>query len=214
MKTLAHELTDFLHRPDPDVRIKLLSKELYSTLELIVHVAKPTALHKVREIMWIRYATARATILSPLWRNFFSDLNREVFSTDPLLTELINKSIMDHLIETPFPAKLEARTSCTPPIELNKQEENIIRYACGYVCIHLRRRFLNSKSDKAVDFIECLDKMREQHDDTSSTTSSLDYTQEWTKRVNRGGLFIISDEAYRFLSLWSWLQELSFQTTC
>ena len=64
--------------------------------------------------------------------------------------------------------------------------------------MHLRRRFLNSKSDKAVDFIECLDKMREQQVDTSFTISSLEYTQEWTKRVNRGGLFIISDEAYRF----------------
>ena len=40
--------------------------------------------------------------------------------------------------------------------------------------------------------------MREQHDDTSSTTSFLEYTQEWTKKVNRGGLFLISDEAYRF----------------
>ena len=148
--------------------------------------------------MWIRYATARTTILPPLWRNFLSELNCEVFSTDPLLTELINESIMDHLIETSFPAKQEARTSCTPPVELNKEEENIIRYACGYVCMHLRRRFLSSKNDKAVDFIECLDKMREQHDDTSSTTSFLEYTQEWTKKVNRGGLFLISDEAYRF----------------
>ena len=64
--------------------------------------------------------------------------------------------------------------------------------------MHLRRRFLSSKSDKAIDFIECVDKMREQHDDTSSTTSFLEYTQEWTKKVNRGGLFIISDKAYRF----------------
>ena len=181
-------------------KLQLFSKELYSTLESIVHVAKTTALHKAREIMWIRYATARATILPPLWRNFISELDCEVFSTDPLLTELINEGIMDHLIETSFPAKLEARTSCTPPIELNKEEENIIHYACGYVCMHLRRRFLNSKSDKAVDFIECLDKMRQQQDDTSST-SSLEYTQEWTKRVNRGGLFIISDEAYKFFYL-------------
>ena len=88
---------------------------------------------------------------------------------------------MDHLIETSFPAILEARTSYTPPKELNKEEENIIRYVCGYVCMHLRRRFLNSKSDKGVDFIECLDKMREQQDDTSSTTSSLEYTESGLK---------------------------------
>ena len=88
---------------------------------------------------------------------------------EPLLTRLINEGIMDHLIETSFPAKLKTRTNCTLPIELNKDEENIIRYAFGYVCMHLRRRFLSSKSEKVVDFIECLDKMREQHDDESSS---------------------------------------------
>ena len=36
---------------------------------------------------------------------------------------------MNHLIETSFLAKIEARISCTPPIELNKEEEYIIRYA-------------------------------------------------------------------------------------
>ena len=60
-----------------------------------------------------------------------------------------------------------------------------------------RRLAYSSKSDKAVDFIECLDKKREQHDDISFT-SFLEYTQEWTKKVNKGGLFIISVEAYRF----------------
>ena len=29
-------------------------------------------------------------------------------------------------------------------------------------------------------------------------TSFLAYTQEWIKKVDRGGLFVISDEAYRF----------------
>ena len=72
---------------------------------------------------------------------------------EPVLTKLINKGIMDHLRETSFPAKLKTRTNCTLSMELNKDEENIIRYACGYVCMHLRRRFLSSKSKKVVDFI-------------------------------------------------------------
>ena len=32
------------------------------------------------------------------------------------------------------------------------------------------------------------------------TSSLLDYTKEWVERVNRGGLFIISDEAYRLFA--------------
>ena len=87
-----------------------------------------------------------------------------------LLTKLINKGIMDHLRETSFPAKLETRTNCMLPMELNNDEENIICYACGtYVCMHLRSRFLSYKSETVVEFIECLDKIREQHDDESSS---------------------------------------------
>ena len=89
---------------------------------------------------------------------------------EPLLTKLINEGIMDHLRETSFPAKLKTRTNCTLPTELNIDEENIIRYPCGmYVCMHLRRKFLSSKREKIVEFIECLDKMRERHDDESSS---------------------------------------------
>ena len=130
-------------------------------------------------------------MLPPLWRKFFSELSCEVYSTKPLLTELVNESIMDHLIETSFSAKLE--TSCgIPPMELtlNKDEENIIRYTCGYVCMHLRKKL----AVIVTNFIECLDKMREQHDDESSsiqpTASFLEYTQEWTTKVNRRGLVI------------------------
>ena len=53
VKTLAHELADFLCQPDPEVQTKLqlFSKELYSTLESTVNIA--AALHKAREQMWI-----------------------------------------------------------------------------------------------------------------------------------------------------------------
>ena len=50
VKTLAHELADLLHRPEPAVQTKLqlFSKKLYATLQSTVHFLKPTALHKVR----------------------------------------------------------------------------------------------------------------------------------------------------------------------
>ena len=107
---------------------------------------------------------------SSMVKEYFSELNCEEYSVEPLLTKLTNKGIMDHLREISFPAKLKTRTNCILPMELNKDEENIIRYACGmYVCMHSRRRFLSSKRKKVVDFIECLDKMREQNDDESSS---------------------------------------------
>ena len=40
--------------------------------------------------------------------------------------------------------------------------------------------------------------MRHSDDDTSPTTSFLDYTREWEFKINRGGLFIVSDGACNF----------------
>ena len=52
--------------------------------------------------------------------------------------------------------------------------------------------------EKAAQFVECLSNM---HSD-GPTSSLLDYTKEWVERVNRGGLFDVSDEAYRlFVSI-------------
>ena len=151
-------------------KLQLFAKELYATLQLAVNFSKPAALYKAREQMWIQYTTIKATILPPLSKNFFSELNCEEYSVEPLLIKLINEGIMDHLRETSFPVKLKTRTNCTLPTELNKDEENIICNPCGmHVCMHLRRRFLSSKIEKIVEFIECLDKMRERHDDESSS---------------------------------------------
>ena len=58
----------------------------------------------------------------------------------------------------------------------------------------LKRKFLKVKSEKSAQFVECLSRM----ENDGPTTSFLDYTQEWVKKVNRGGLFVVSDEAYRF----------------
>ena len=81
---------------------------------------------------------------------------------------------------------------------LTKDEENILRYACGYVGMKLYQRFLKTLGEKAAQFVECLSNM---HSD-GPTSSLLDYTKEWVEKVNRGGLFDISDEDYRlFISI-------------
>lgn len=56
----------------------------------------------------------------------------------------------------------------------------------------LHRKFLKVPGEKAAQFVECIDHM---HADGTSE-SLLQYTREWVERVNRGGLFDVSDEAY------------------
>ena len=60
--------------------------------------------------------------------------------------ELANKSIIDCLIKETFPQFETARA--TPTIETTKDEEEIFQYACGYIAIKLKERFLKLKRQK------------------------------------------------------------------
>jgi len=45
------------------------------------------------------------------------------------------------------------------------------------------------RGDKAAQFVECLERMR-QDNGAVPTTSFLDYTTEWIHRINTGGFSI------------------------
>ena len=88
-----------------------------------------------------------------------------------------------------------------PQTELTSDEEKIIRYVSGYVGKKLHNHYIKQKSEKAALFMEIIDKMYVD----GPATSPLDYSREWVDRVNRGGLFDISDETY---VLFFWIEEI------
>ena len=65
----------------------------------------------------------------------------------------------------------------------------------------LHDHYIKQKSEKAALFMEIIDKMYVD----GPATSPLDYSREWVDRVNRGGLFDISDETY---VLFFWIEEI------
>ena len=75
---------------------------------------------------------------------------------------------------------------------MSKDEENILRYACGYVAMKLKKRFTKVSGKKSARFIEGLSKMEMD----GPESSFYDYTKECIVKVNKGGLFKVSDEAY------------------
>ena len=113
--------------------------------------------------------------------------------------ELMNESLFEGLIKETF----QGEQHPSPPdhekaLHLTKDECNILRYACGYVTMKLQTRFLKQPGNKAAVFVECLDHMEAE----GPTSSLLAYTREWVDRINRGGLFDVSDEAYHlFLAI-------------
>ena len=57
----------------------------------------------------------------------------------------------------------------------------------------LLKKHEKGSTDRSVEFVECLSKMAVNGDESSF----LSYTLEWSRTVNRGGLFEVNDEAYR-----------------
>ena len=52
---------------------------------------------------------------------------------------------------------------------LSNEEENAIRYACGYVCMKVLKTLRSSKKANAIQFAECLSNMACDGDESSCT---------------------------------------------
>ena len=73
--------------------------------------------------------------------------------------ELVNECICQHLLCTTFKDRGEPSVQ-EPDVTLNEDEENIIRYACGYIGMKLHRKYMKIEGEKAARFVECLDRMK------------------------------------------------------
>lgn len=160
----------------------------------------PASMPKRREHMWVQYARLRAKDLPDLWKALLTNIKCSHVTSEPLFMEIVNEALFEKLIEATFRVEPEESTQsdAAETAPLTKDEENILRYACGYVGLKLYQRFIKMPGEKAAQFVECLGNMHSE----GPTSSLLDYTKEWVEKVNRGGLFDISDEAYRlFVSI-------------
>ena len=78
------------------------------------------------------------------------------------------------------------------PVTLLADEENAVRYACGFVARRLIKKIERLRGTKASQFRECLSSMDNRGDDSSY----YQYTLEWIDSVNRGGLFVVNDDSF------------------
>ena len=89
---------------------------------------------------------------------------------------------------------LKPSTQTLSGVTILAEEENAIRYACGYVAMKLQKRFEKRNGEKASQFMECLSHMANSGDDSTY----YDYTKKWIESVNRGGLFLVNDITLSF----------------
>ena len=174
---------------------RAFSQQLSDSLKRVFVVAERCSGKKAlsRERLWREFHLARLTALEEIWAAFLSNGRAEL---DPLVQQYINEKFLKSLLTSICREEGHSSSACRPAPRdtLTKEEENIIRYAAGFVPFSLLKKYRRINSDKAALFCECLSRMVIEGDEESF----LEYTRNWTKAVNRGGLFEISDSAYVF----------------
>lgn len=114
------------------------------------------------------------------------DIECSHVTSEPLFMEIVNEALFEKLIEVMYRVEPEESTQSdtAEAALLTKDEENILRYACGYVGLKLYQCLIKMPGKKVAQFVECLGNMHSE----GPTSSLLDYTKESMEKVNRGGL--------------------------
>ena len=140
----------------------------------------------------------RLTTLDDLWEAFLSKLKSNLHSlVRQYVNERILKSLIMSITECGNAAQPAPPSAPSVAVALS-EEENIIRYAAGYVPYSLLKKYKRyTVADKSL-FISCLKRLAANDgcEVEGQDPSFLDYTTTWVRSVTRGGLFQVNDVAY------------------
>ncbi len=136
---------------------------------------------------------ARLEFLPDLWHTLTTSIG--LADIEPINLQAVCRELFQHCMGEFF-VLLEAKEapSTRTDVELSADEENVVRYASGYVGMKLMKQLRMVKGSKAAQYRECLSHMAK----TGEDSSFYAYTTKWIDTVNRGGLFEVNDGTYNF----------------
>lgn len=143
-----------------------------------------------RDKLWSLFHQLRLTKLVTIWKDSFEKMGQE--RLDPLVEQRVNQTLFEDVLKTFIPDSQPAQKLSQLPT-LSPDEENIVRYVAGYVSMKLMKKYEAQSLEVAEEFCECLSSMAVNGEESSLQA----YTLEWTRTVDRGGLFEMNDETFR-----------------
>lgn len=147
---------------------------------------------KQRESLARKFHIARIGKLADLWNELLSDISVEQNS---LLEQHVNQYLFDNMQLVFFNPEGHGKASTTcRKSPLTRDEENMMRYVAGYIPFKLIKVYECQRVEYAADFVECLSHMSVPGDGTTFSA----YSTKWIEKINRGGLFEISEEVHTF----------------
>lgn len=132
----------------------------------------------------------RKEALAVAWRECITSLGGNL-SWSPFLPQGVNRRVFNVFLVEHFSSSC---TESSVDLKMTAEDENALRYTCGYVSLKLMRRFQQQTSTIATQFVNCLSGMAV----AGRESSFSECTTEWIRQVDRGGLFHVSEQAYLF----------------
>ena len=134
------------------------------------------------------------------WKELCEALGCPHIMTEPLVMQLTNQQVFEEMLTSMFKTHIvKEQPADNTPTELTVDEDNVLRYACGYEARKLHQNYLKQHGEEYVMFVECLTRMRANYIEDSvphQVTSFMEYTSQWVKIINRGGLYEVNDESF------------------
>lgn len=113
---------------------------------------------------------------------------------EPTLFQYVTHRIFKKLLEEELkvPGQEDTGEAQTP---MTWEEENALRYVTGYVCHKVQSNIAKSKVQNKEEMMLFFVELSGDEDDENRGT------EEWTNRIDRGGLWHINDNAYLIFSI-------------
>ena len=199
-KTSIQEVKIILDKIPQEVNVDHFDKFAEELMDVLQRISSPSdvdgkkithVMHKER--LWRDFHAARLSELPDLWRKFLEAMK---VTLDPLVQQSVNQKLFEELVKSLQTVSSSytsgSITSTIEDLTISAEEENIIRYAAGFVPFALLKKHEKSKSASSAAFIDCLIGMAV----NGNEGSFLEYTTQWIHDLNRGGLFEVNDTAY------------------
>jgi len=100
------------------------------------------------------------------------------------LTDILFRKLLNHQCTV-------ASKNTSVPSAITEREKNSIRYTAGFVCRKLRKKIKRSAHKYKDEIVMCLMDLTKDSNDKRCGNY-----EEWTEKINRGGLCCIKEATY------------------
>lgn len=187
-KKLANSILKRSTVENNDAIFEEFATSLMGALESACEIPGDVKRHSTRrERFWATFHSKQIHELPTLWSSLIRNLSCPEVTQGGmvLLTQHVNQKLFEMVLSNKFQCSVHPLTEQP----LTAGEANALRYAAGYVPFALKK-----KLSHRPEFVKCLDQLAV----SGEGETYLEYTKKWIELVNRGKLFEINDECFKF----------------